>query len=53
MHENNPFYAVERIYETADKWKRDRNYINTKLLANQAPHKPVIYENQRNADLSP
>ena len=53
MHENNPFYAVERIYETADKWKRDRNYINTKLLAKQAPLKPAIYSKQRNASPSP
>ena len=53
LHENNPFYAVERIYETADKWKRNRNHINTKLLAKVAPLKPAIYSKQSNTSPKP
>ena len=30
--EDNPFYALERLYETADKWKRDREIKNEKFL---------------------
>ena len=35
-------YAVQRIYETADRWKKDRTHINSKLHQLQVPFKPRI-----------
>ena len=35
-------YAVQRIYEMADKWKRDRDYINSEIIKKKEPHKPDI-----------
>ena len=45
--EDNPFYALERLYETADKWKRDREVKNDNFLRKQAPHKPMIYSSAK------
>ena len=40
--EHNPMYAVQRLYETADRWSKDRQYYNMNFAASQVQSKPKI-----------
>ena len=40
--EDNPLYAVQRIYETAEKSKQQTAFINKKIFDRANPAKPQI-----------
>ena len=54
LTKDNPLYAVQRIYETADRWKKERQFINTKLIENTLKFKPIINKDrsQKRGELS-